>query len=355
MKARPDFAERLLEWHAREGRHDLPWQHSRTPYRVWLSEIMLQQTQVATVIPYFLRFEKEFPDVHALASAADDEVMHLWSGLGYYARARNLLKTARVVSKELAGEFPVTLDGLTALPGIGRSTAGAILSLASGIREPILDGNVKRVLARCFAIPGWAGKASVLNELWNKTEELTPAENVATYTQAIMDLGATLCIRSKPACPDCPMLGLCVAEQEGRQTEFPGRKPKRAKPQRETRMIMATHGRRVFLVKRPESGIWGGLWSLPEIDTGANPVHWSEDQLASTGGEPEHWPTLRHSFSHYDLNISPVQLKIPNLPSLIMESDTTLWYNLDTPPAVGLAAPVARLLENLKLRGQTPL
>ncbi|MEM7278501.1 MAG: A/G-specific adenine glycosylase [Pseudomonadota bacterium] len=347
--AEKDFAARLLSWYYQEGRHDLPWQHPRTPYRVWLSEVMLQQTQVATVIPYFNEFEQAFPDVHALANAADDDVMHLWSGLGYYARARNLLKTARIVSKEFSGEYPQTPEGLVALPGIGRSTAGAILSLASGIREPILDGNVKRVLARCYGIEGWPGKSTVLNALWQKSEELTPQENVTEYTQAIMDLGATLCTRSQPACHRCPHSGHCLAEREERQAEFPGKKPKRDKPQRETFMLLITDDDSLLLEKRPAKGIWGGLWSLPEASSRGEAAEHLE-RLTGSKANPDDWPVLKHSFSHYDLNIHPVHYRLSQSATQIADSDAQRYLSLSQPIELGLAAPVSKLINKLKTR-----
>ncbi|MEM8983520.1 MAG: A/G-specific adenine glycosylase, partial [Pseudomonadota bacterium] len=246
-----NFADRLLDWYHEHGRHDLPWQQPRTPYRVWLSEIMLQQTQVSTVIPYFERFTRDYPDVHALAAATEDDVLHRWSGLGYYARARNLLKTAKIVSTDYDGEFPQTVDELVELPGIGRSTAGAIAALGYGVVAPILDGNVKRVLARYHAIDGWPGKTATLQRLWAAAETHTPgAEHISAYTQAIMDLGATLCTRSKPLCPVCPQETECNANAEGRVLDYPGKKPKKAKPQRSTTMLLAEHDGAVLLARR---------------------------------------------------------------------------------------------------------
>ena len=259
------FARALLAWFDRHGRHDLPWQRDPTPYRVWVSEIMLQQTRVAAVIPYFERFTARFPDVDALAGAGLDEVLGLWSGLGYYARGRNLHAAARAVCANHGGRFPDTLEELVALPGIGRSTAGAILALAFGRRQPILDGNAKRVLARYHAVAGWPGESRVGARLWSLAERLTPCRRVGDYTQAIMDLGATLCTRTRPTCLLCPLADGCRAHALGDPVRFPAPRPKRAYPTREKLLVvMRDAGGRVLVERRPPSGIWGGLWSFPE-------------------------------------------------------------------------------------------
>ena len=348
MPGTNDFAKRLVAWYREHGRHDLPWQSPRTPYRVWLSEIMLQQTQVATVIPYFERFVTDYPDVDALAAASEDDVLHRWSGLGYYARARNLLATAKIVSGDHGGTFPNTLDELTALPGIGRSTAGAILSLGFGIRAPILDGNVKRVLARYHAIDGWPGKTDTLKRLWDASETLTPGvDQIAEYTQAIMDLGATLCTRTKPLCPVCPQREHCVAHEQGRELDFPGKKPKKPKPRRATTMVLAEHDGAVLLAKRDSTGLWGGLWSLPELSAEDDVAAWAATQgFAVETTEP--WAPLTHAFSHYELLIHPLRVRLAARPPGVQEQDRTLWYKLDAPADVGLAAPVARLIEKLR-------
>ena len=345
-----DFADRLLAWYREHGRHDLPWQQPRTPYRVWLSEIMLQQTQVATVVPYFERFVSDYPDVHALAAASEDAVLHRWSGLGYYARARNLRKTAVIVSRDHAGEFPRTVAALTALPGVGRSTAGAILALGFGIRAPILDGNVKRVLARYHAIDGWPGKTDVARRLWEASDAVTPAaERVVDYTQAIMDLGATLCTRSKPLCPVCPQRVHCLAHQRGRELDYPGKKARTTKPRRATTMLLAEHDGAVLLARRDSTGLWGGLWSLPEIDSAASVERWATELGARITGT-EAWAPLQHAFSHYELTIHPLRVQLNTKPLAVAEHDRTLWYKLDAPADVGLAAPVARLLGELRMR-----
>jgi A/G-specific adenine glycosylase len=307
---------------------------------------MLQQTQVLTVIPFFQRFMESFPTVAALASAAQDDVLHHWSGLGYYARARNLHRAAKSIMIDHDGVFPDSIDDATALPGIGRSTAGAILSLAHNERHPILDGNVKRVLARHNAIGGWPGKTAVTKALWALAEQHTPESRVGDYTQAIMDLGATLCTRSNPACERCPVSADCLAYAADTVTEYPGRKPKKAKPLRSTTMLLARTAGRVYLERRPEAGIWGGLWSLPEL--GERSIEsWCEDVLDGTAATTETWQTLRHSFSHYDLDIQPILVRVDAPLSKVADSDSTTWYRLDEPPPGGIAAPVRKLLDQL--------
>ena len=347
MSEAPAFAERLLDWFDAHGRKDLPWQHPKEAYRIWVSEIMLQQTQVQTVIGYFERFMARFPDVIALASAEQDEVLHHWSGLGYYARARNLHKAAQIIRDELNGAFPDTLEAAMELPGIGKSTAGAILSLAFEQRHTILDGNVKRVLARHEAVEGWPGNTSVGKKLWEIAERHTPADRTAAYTQAIMDLGATLCTRSKPACERCPVAADCTAHSSGSVTEFPGRKPKKVKPLRATTMIIARHDGHVYLERRPESGIWGGLWSLPEMQ-GDAVDDWCRDKLASGAVKVEPWQLLRHSFSHYDLDIQPIVVRVETPLSKEADSDDATWHRIGDEPPGGMAAPVHKLIERLK-------
>jgi len=342
-----DFASRLLEWFDTNGRTDLPWQTPKDPYRTWVSEIMLQQTQVQTVIPYFERFITRFPDVATLAGAAQDEVLQHWSGLGYYARARNLHRAAQVIHNDHAGEFPDTLDQVMALPGIGRSTAGAILALSMEQRHPILDGNVKRVLARHEAIAGWPGTTSVANRLWEVAERNTPDERIADYTQAIMDLGATLCTRSNPACDRCPVAADCRALSSGSVTELPGRKPRKDKPLRTTTMVLACHDGHLYLERRPESGIWGGLWSLPEVN-GTRVEDWCRERLAGQPGQIESWSALRHSFSHYDLDIRPIVVRIESPLSKVADFADAGWHSLDNELPGGIAAPVSKLIEQLK-------
>jgi A/G-specific adenine glycosylase len=338
------FADRVLDWFDQHGRTHLPWQQVRDPYRIWVSEIMLQQTQVQVVIPFFQRFMQSFPTVVALANAEIDQVLEHWSGLGYYARARNLHRAACTVRDRHGGEFPRELDDVLALPGIGRSTAGAILSLSHGDRHAILDGNVKRVLARHAAIAGWPGKTSVLNALWELAEERTPEQRVDAYTQAMMDLGATLCTRSKPLCMHCPVQDDCVACSTGRVQDYPGKKPKKNRPQKSTTMLMVVDRAHVYMERRPEQGIWGGLWSFPEV---VDAEAWCDERLGSGDRSFESWQTLRHSFSHFDLEIRPVLVR-GAVRSVQVEEPGRAWFPLHKSLPGGIAAPVNKLMEGLK-------
>ncbi|HPQ25336.1 MAG TPA: A/G-specific adenine glycosylase [Gammaproteobacteria bacterium] len=343
-----DFAARVLEWFEHHGRRHLPWQHGVTAYRVWVSEIMLQQTQVATVIPYFERFMRRFPTVEILAEAPLDEVLHHWSGLGYYARARNLHRAAQQVCARFGGEFPRDLQVLQTLPGIGRSTAAAVLSLAHGQRETILDGNVKRVIARCFAVPGWPGSSQVMAHLWTIAESLTPSQRVAQYNQAMMDLGAMVCTRGNPACPQCPLAANCVAHSQGTVDAFPGKKPKKDLPQRAVRMLLVRDpAGAVLLEQRPASGVWGGLWCLPQIDREADPLDWCLDALQQNAVLGRTLPARRHTFSHFHLDIEPVEILLNRPGCVVLEGESRLWYNARQPENVGLAAPVTRLLQEI--------
>lgn len=336
----------MLDWFDDHGRRDLPWQHPATPYRVWVSEVMLQQTQVATVIPYFERFMERFPDVSALADADEDEVLHLWSGLGYYARARNLHAAARIIRNEHGGRFPSDYDAVVALPGIGRSTAGAILAQAEGRRHAILDGNVKRVLARYHAVDGWPGRTRVERRLWALAEEKTPDTRVADYTQAVMDLGAMVCTRTRPACALCPVAGGCEGRRRGHPEAWPESKPKKNKPVRATRMLMVHDGGEVLLVRRPPTGVWGGLWSLPEVPDDEAAEDWCRRRLGAEPGRVETWDSLRHTFSHFHLDITPIRVEaVPG--RTVMDASDCVWYNTTRPERLGLAAPVAGLLDRL--------
>jgi A/G-specific adenine glycosylase len=345
------FTERLLAWFEIHGRHTLPWQQNPTPYRVWVSEVMLQQTQVATVIPYYERFMARFPDVQSLAAAPLDEVLHLWTGLGYYARARNLQACAQVLVAQHGGEFPDDIEAVTELPGIGRSTAGAILALSRGQRQPILDGNVKRVLSRVFGIAGDPGSAAVVARLWTQSELCTPTLKVAAYTQAIMDLGATVCSRSGPACTVCPMSSGCVAALEGRQTELPGRKLKRARGSREVTLLIAETGiagsAAVLVERRPTAGLWGGLWSPPQFESEFAALDWCRREI----GEPETGSRLlapiHHAFTHFDLLLTPLRVRCQPSTS-VHDGDDRLWYRLGDPPRVGLPQPIRQLFERLR-------
>ncbi len=343
-----DFAGKILKWSASHGRNDLPWQQQPTAYRVWISEIMLQQTQVTTVIPYYLRFMESFPDANALSGADIDDVLHRWSGLGYYARARNLHKAATIIRDQFAGEFPSSFDDVVNLPGIGRSTAGAILALSRNERQPILDGNVKRVLARYHAVAGWPGKTAVSRALWEYAEQHTPAENVAAYTQAMMDLGATICTRTQPKCNDCPIEKNCEAHALERETEFPGRRARKAKPLKNTQMILVLADEAVYLERRPPSGIWGGLWSFPELEPQQDVSSWCREKLKAAPVELQQWPTVRHSFTHYDLDIVPITVRLQCISGTVADTDDQMWYEFESPQQVGIAAPVTGLLEKLR-------
>lgn len=341
------FTNTLLDWFDQHGRHDLPWQQTRSPYFTWLSEIMLQQTQVATVIPYFENFTSTFPTVNDLAQASLDEVLHLWTGLGYYARGRNLHKSAQIISTDYAGQFPTNFDCVIELPGIGRSTAGAILAQALGQRHPILDGNVKRVLTRLHAVEGWPGQKNVENQLWVLAEKYTPHARLADYTQAIMDLGATLCTR-KPYCDNCPFQVDCQAYQLGTPTAFPTSKPRKTLPVRSTHMLLLEneHGQ-VLLQQRPPTGIWGSLWSLPECPVETDISDWCRDQLGLVVEQVQAGKLLRHTFSHFHLDIHPVHASLKDHTDSVMEPNSTVWYNSAQPDARGLPTPVKRLLEGL--------
>jgi len=340
------IAGALLAWHGREGRHDLPWQRERTPYRVWVSEVMLQQTQVATVIPYYERFMQRFPDVATLAAAALDEVLHLWSGLGYYARARNLHRAALRIRDEHGGEFPTTFAAIAELPGIGRSTAGAILALARGERFPILDGNARRVLARCFGVTGPSADRGSAKRLWELAERCTPHEHVAEYTQALMDLGATVCVRHRPLCARCPLAGQCFARRTGRQHELPAPRRTAVRAARRVFMVVALRDSgRVLLERRPESGVWGGLWCLPEFSTATAAAAFIRNSLGATAA-PQSMPALEHAFTHFDLAITPLLVRCAPGEATV-EEGASLWYNLREPAPVGLPAPITALLARL--------
>ena len=344
---RSPLAAALIDWHARAGRHDLPWQQDPTPYRVWVSEIMLQQTQVATVIPYYRRFLDRFPHVRAVAEAPVDEVLHLWSGLGYYARARNLHRAAVRILEEHAGEFPTSFPELAALPGIGRSTAGAILALSRGVRLPILDGNARRVLARYFAVAGARGERACEKRLWELAERCTPDARIAEYTQAIMDLGATVCVRRRPLCGQCPLRAGCTARRTTRQHELPAPRRLGLRPQRRAFMVVALEGSgSVLLERRPESGVWGGLWCLPEFTTASAASAFIRNSLGVLEGAPKPLAVLEHAFTHFDLTITPLLVQCTGTTSLV-EEGSGLWYNVREPARIGLPAPISTLLAHL--------
>lgn len=337
-----DFQKKILAWFDQNGRKDLPWQQDLSPYRVWLSETMLQQTQVTTVIPYFNAFIEQFPTIECLAKAPVDEVLHRWSGLGYYARARNLHKTAQLIVEQ--SYFPDTLDKLIELPGIGLSTAGAILSIAFKKSHPILDGNVKRVLSRFKGISGWPGDSQVSKQLWAISADLTPVDRVADYTQAIMDLGATICRRSKPACNACPLNSYCKAKMTNTVSLLPTPKASKTLPIKQLVFLLLSNNKKILLEKRPPTGIWGGLWSLPEFPN----IHSVYDWCLTTNTPiiiSRTLPTQRHTFSHYHLDYTTVLIQTDNPINFVMEADHTVWYNTQQIKTLGLPAPIKLLLK----------
>ncbi len=345
MSPTSSYAEHLLSWFDVSGRHDLPWQHPRTPYRVWLSEIMLQQTQVRVVIPYFERFVTALPDLRALASASEDEVMALWSGLGYYARARNLHAAAKRCVELHDGELPRDIDALIALPGIGRSTAGAILSQAWGDPHAILDGNVKRVLARVFGIEGWPGTPANEKTLWAIAVSLLPAERLADYTQAQMDFGATLCTRHDPACILCPLQHACIALRDGRVAELPTPKPGKPLPERKAVMLLIRDDEgRVLLQRRPPAGIWASLWSLPEAADHDSARIWFEHHIDGDYDDGSALDEIHHGFTHYRLLIHPLVWRNLALHARIHDNETLRWVARDVLATLGIPAPIRTLL-----------
>lgn len=344
------FQKLLLTWFDQHGRKDLPWQKNKTPYRVWVSEIMLQQTQVTTVIPYFQRFMTRFPDVQSLAVASEDDVLHHWTGLGYYTRARNLHRAAKIILEKFHGKFPSKLIELEELPGIGRSTAGAIISIAFKKPAAILDGNVKRVLTRLYGITEWPGEKKTTELLWSIAEKNTPLLRTADYSQAIMDLGATLCVRGKPNCERCPFVKNCVAHSQGIEKQLPKSKPKKTIPIREKIFIILRKNQDcVLLEKRASTGVWGNLWSLPEADVDKQNViaELCQQRFNIKIEQVKLHPSLRHTFSHFHLDITPVVASVAKSSTKIMEDNGRIWYNLRNPQKIGLPAPVKSLLEKL--------
>ncbi len=343
------FSTRLLAWWDTHGRKDLPWQKPRSAYRVWVSEIMLQQTQVKTVIPYFNRFIGQFPNLRSLAAASTDEVLALWSGLGYYARARNLHKAARTCNDEYAGNMPATPEGLAALPGIGDSTANAIYSQAYDHPAVVLDGNVKRVLCRHGAVSGWPGKSSVHKALWEMARSKLPTQRGADYTQASMDLGATLCTRSKPACGECPVQRDCKARLSNSVQDFPAPRPRLKIVEKSFHMLILQDGNgRILLERRPPTGIWGGLWSLPADDCGRA----LDQRFAVATAELESLPGLQHQLTHIKMTITPLLAKTNQLAKRVECSAEQNWFSREQWPELGLPAPVRQLLD--KYTNQSP-
>jgi A/G-specific adenine glycosylase len=342
-----EFAERVVAWQRRHGRHNLPWQGKRDPYPVWLSEIMLQQTQVAAVIPYFERFITRFPDVASLACAEQDDVLALWSGLGYYARARNLHRAARIVVERHGGVFPGDFAAIAALPGIGRSTAAAIAVFVSGARQPILDGNVKRVLARCFGISGFPGEKMIEKRMWELAAGLLPERDVEAYTQGLMDLGAGICTRHRPHCEACPLGDECAARLENRISQLPSPRPRKPVPEKSTVMLVLQRNGEVLLEKRPEPGIWGGLWSFPEVSDASQAARLSRGRFGAavkTGGT---LPVIRHGFTHFALNITPALLRVTRMEPRA-QSPGHVWLTVEDAIGAAVPAPVRAILRRLR-------
>ncbi|OGT82923.1 MAG: A/G-specific adenine glycosylase [Gammaproteobacteria bacterium RIFCSPLOWO2_12_FULL_52_10] len=341
-----DFSFRLLDWYAVSGRHDLPWQQHVTPYRVWVSEIMLQQTQVSTVIPYYERFMQRFPEISGLAEADLDAVLHIWSGLGYYSRARNLHRTAGIVMREFAGHFPDTIAQLLALPGIGRSTAGAILALSMNQAQPILDGNVKRVLCRYYAIQAWPGEPATTQELWRLAEQLVARDQPAAYTQAMMDLGAMLCTRTNPDCNACPLQSGCQARQLGLQQVLPVRKPRPSLPVKQAAfLIIAKATGEILLQRRPPAGVWGGLWGFPECSVETDISAWLHKEYGLLAASIRFAPSLRHTFTHFHLDITPVRVQLQAPQDRVRDTEDLYWYKLTGDNRLlGMATPVRELI-----------
>ncbi len=341
-----DFAEKLIAWQQVHGRHDLPWQQTRDPYAVWVSEIMLQQTQVSAVIGYYDRFMQRFPTIASLAQAEQDEVMRYWSGLGYYSRARNLHHAAQTIMREHGGIFPKDFDTIQTLKGIGRSTAAAISVFAFNQRQTILDGNVKRVLARLYAVNGWPGSPEVERKLWQIAEHLLPEQGLPAYVQGLMDFGATLCIRSKPRCVDCPMQVQCLAYQQQQVAQLPSPKPRKALPEKQVTMLMIVDAGEILLERRPNQGIWGGLWSLPELSPTQIAVPHVQQTLGMETETLEVLPVLSHTFTHFKLEITPQPLQLtgrrPSLPPNMQ------WLGLTDAIAAALPTPVRTLIKTLK-------
>lgn len=342
------FASTLLDWFDANGRHDLPWQHPRTPYRVWLSEIMLQQTQVRVVVPYFQKFVAALPDIAALAQAPLDRVLALWSGLGYYARARNLHAAAQACMQRHAGALPRDLQALIALPGIGRSTAGAILSQAWGERFPIMDGNARRVLCRVHAVEGWPGAPAVEKTLWTLAEAHLPQTRLADYTQAQMDFGATLCTRHAPACALCPLRGECRALRDGRVQDLPTPKPGKPLPQRQACVLLLRDGQgRVLLQRRAPTGVWAALWSLPETTDPEAARDWFASHVSGGDRAAVALDAIAHAFTHYRLQLQPLLWTNVRLRNRVQDNDATRWVSVGDLDELGMPAPIRRLLDSL--------
>ncbi len=344
------FLRLILNWFDQHGRKHLPWQENKTPYRVWISEIMLQQTQVTTVIPYYEKFMQSFPSLDKLAAAKEDAVLHLWTGLGYYTRARNLHRAAKIVIHDFNGQFPNETAALETLPGIGRSTAGAIVSIAFEQTAAILDGNVKRVLTRFYNISEWPGEKKTHDLLWKIADYHTPKQRTADYAQAMMDLGATICVRGKPLCQQCPLQSHCQAHALGVEKTLPRSKPKKTLPIRQATLLFIQKDQEILLEKRPPTGIWGGLWSPPEISAHANTKEiktFCQQQLKLVVKDVQLKIGFRHTFSHFHLDILPALIITKTNQLKLMDSEQQIWYNLHNSQAIGLPAPIKKLLRSI--------
>lgn len=339
------FSKRLVDWQLQYGRHNLPWQNTDDPYRIWLSEVMLQQTQVNTVIPYYERFLNRFPDIRSLAEASQEEVMSYWSGLGYYSRARNLHKAAKTLVDKHEGRFPPAVDAIAELPGIGRSTAAAVAAFAFGIRAAILDGNVKRVIARHAGVEGYPGEKKVQDRLWLEAEARLPMANIQAYTQGLMDLGNLVCMRKRPLCSLCPVAEDCQARLAGQVELIPAPRPRKAIPARACRMVIALHEGKVLVFEKRLTGVWQGLLSLPEAGLEEEPG----EVLKKLGFEASllaEWKPFDHVFSHYRLTIYPSLWRVQR--ALAVADDAYRWLELDTLRHAPLPTPVRRLLESVQ-------
>lgn len=340
------FAHQIITWQRLHGRHDLPWQNTRDPYAIWVSEIMLQQTQVTAVIAYYQKFMQRFPTIESLAAAEQDEVMQQWSGLGYYSRARNLHKAAQIIRDQFAGQFPQDFELIQQLPGIGRSTAAAISSFAFDAPQPILDGNVKRVFARHFLLEGWPGLPKVQKQLWQLAEQLMPAGDAVAYTQGLMDLGATLCTRGKPRCEECPLQQTCVAYAANRVKQLPSPKPRKALPEKSVTMLLFLRGDEILLEKRPPTGIWGGLWSLPEAKNGEDIQRIGREKYGCETELLAALPILSHAFTHFKLHITPQPLKIVQQLSVAQQSPS-MFLSYQDAIGAALPTPVRSIIKSL--------
>lgn len=342
-----DFANRLIAWQKTHGRHDLPWQNTTDPYAIWVSEIMLQQTQVAAVVAYYSKFMQRFPNISSLANATQDEVLQYWSGLGYYPRARNLHNAAVTIMDDHGGQFPQVFATIQTLSGIGRSTAAAIASFAFNQVQTILDGNVKRVLARHFLVEGWPSSPKVEKELWQLAEKLLPEQGMVAYTQGLMDLGATLCTRSKPKCVNCPLNASCQALQQQRVHDLPTLKPRKAIPEKNTTMLILRRGDEILLEKRPSTGIWGGLWSFPEVENGQDVQITALNKFGIVTEIDIVLPNLTHTFTHFKLHIRPQILQVIK-PNLQVNQATNIWISIEDAIGAAIPTPIRKILLTLQ-------